>query len=166
MNILLTNDDGSLDSLPHAPVVNENYIFKGWFDSSSSLVTKSTVFTANATVTAVYETQLISSSSFVAKSSSSSEQSSSSSSATLSSSSEEIPTVTIAGYNPTFHISVIERNVHIARAKIGERIIVFDMQGRILLSQSINNANFAVSLSRAGNYIVRIGKNQKLVQVK
>lgn len=186
---LLTNDKGSLDSLPESPMLNENYLFKGWFDSSSSRVTTSTVFTSNTIVEAVYES--LSSSSVKSSSSSSSETKTSSSSSVKSGSSSSSKTKTsssssvksssssakssssgkkgeaiVASNIPAFHVFVQGRNIQITNAKMESSLSVFDMQGRIILTRSVNSANYTISLPHAGNFIVNIGNTYKAVQVK
>ncbi len=171
--VALTNDNGMLNKIPEAPLMNENYQFKGWYDSSSSLVTTSTVFTANAIVTAVYESLSYSSSGSFAKSSGSSANSSdgstiksSDSSAKSSNSVEKNTDVFIAGNNPIFHVSVMGRNIQIVNAKIYSAYAVFDMQGRVLKNGRVESANFNISMTIAGNYLVRVGNRTQRITIK
>ena len=154
---------GNSAESPEKPI-RKGSKFIGWDSDFSSIV--------NAVdVTALYEelpssssTTLPSSSSAI--SSSSSAKSSSSSSAKSSSSSVKKSDAIVVGLTPTFHIDIVGRNIQILNAKTGATLTAFDMQGRIILTQIVNVANFSVSLPRAGRYIISIDNAYKVVQVK
>ena len=144
---------GESASAPTAPI-RDGYKFIGWDKNFDKII-------SDLNVTAQFEknsSSSVKSSSSIAKSSSSS--------AKFSSSSIENSDAIIASNIPIFRVSVVERNVQITNAKIGMVFIAFDMQGRIVLSQIVDAANFAVSLPQAGNYIISIGNTRKVVQVK
>lgn len=140
--------------------------------SSSSLAMSSSSFVKSSSSSVISSSSSVKSSSSSAKLSSSSAKSSSSiaksssSSAKSSSSSVKKTDAIIASNFPIFRVSVVGRNVQIANAKIGSKFIAFDMQGRIILTQIVDAANFAVSLPQAGNYIISIDNVRKVVQVK
>ncbi len=156
--VALTNENGRLNNLPEAPLMNENYQFKGWYDSSSSLVTTSTVFTADATVTAVYELKTNSSSGSIAESSSSSAKSSNSG--------NKNTEAFVASDIPTFYVSVVEYSIQIANAKVGSAYAIFDMQGRVLKKGRVESANFNIPMNMAGNYLVRVDNRTQRISIK
>ena len=100
-------------------------------------------------------------------SSSSSEPETSSSSsdpATSSSESEDaIPAIAVA---PSFRVTVMGRMLQVAGARAGAEYALFDMQGHMLRSGSVNVANFSIPVSRAGSYLVRIGREIQRVSVR
>lgn len=186
--VALTNENGKLNNLPEAPLTNENYQFKGWFDNSSLLVTTSTVFTADATVTAVYELKTNSSSGSIAEPSSSSENSSSessvkssgsfansssgssikssNSSAKSSNSGNKNTEAFVASNIHTFYVSVVEYSIQIANAKVGSAYAIFDMQGRVLKKGRVESANFNIPMNMAGNYLVRVDNRTQRISIK
>ena len=104
------------------------------------------------------------SSSSSAKSSSSSGKSSSSSAKSSSSSSDKtgFGAITIAG----FSVETGHRSISIVGAAVGAKVHVMDMQGRVMYSARAEKANFTISLNRNGSYIVRVGNQSRLVNIK
>ena len=152
---------GNSAESPEKPV-RKGYKFIGWDSDFSNIVSA-------VDVIALYE-ELSSSSSAMVSSSSTAKSSSSkkdlSSSSAKSSSSEKGQNVFVANNIPVFNVFVVERNVQIVNAKVGSTLIVFDMQGRIILTQTVNAVNFAISLPQAGRYIIRVDQAYKVVHVK
>ena len=144
---------GNFAESPENPI-RKGYKFIGW-DTDYSYIVKA------IDVTALYE-KLSSSSSAMVSSSSTVKSSSSA----KSSSSEKGQNVFVANNIPVFNVFVVERNVQIVNAKAGSTLIVFDMQGRIILTQTVNAVNFAISLPQAGRYIIRVDQAYKVVHVK
>ena len=152
---------GNFAESPENPI-RKGYKFIGW-DTDYSYIVKA------IDVTALYEKLSSSSSAMVSSSStvkSSSSKNDISSSSAKSSSSEKEQNVFVANNIPVFNVFVVERNVQIVNAKVGSMLIVFDMQGRIILTQTVNAVNFAISLPQAGRYIIRVDQAYKVVHVK
>lgn len=62
-------------------------------------------------------------------------------------------------------IAVQGRSLAIAYAK-GERLHIFDMQGKIISQKNILSDNFVLALQKPGAYLVRIGNMSKIVNIK
>ncbi|MCQ2055601.1 MAG: hypothetical protein MJY82_09995, partial [Fibrobacter sp.] len=107
----------------------------------------------------------VKSSSSTAKSSSSVKSSSSAKSG-KSSSSKKKDALEVAAVIPQFRVNVVGRSLQIAGAKVGTSLIVFDMQGKVVLTSNVNAANFTVDLPHAGGYLVRVGLQTNRVNVR
>ena len=107
-----------------------------------------------------------SSSSGKAKSSSSSVKSSSSSKKSKSSSSKGKASIALKGSRPQFSVAMAGRDIQVMNARKGNVYAVFDMQGHVIKSGVVDDANFNMTMNRAGAYIVRVGSDVKQVNVK
>ena len=107
-----------------------------------------------------------SSSSGKAKSSSSSVKSSSSSKKSKSSSSNGKASIALKGARPQFSVAMAGRDIQVMNARKGSVYAVFDMQGLVIKSGVVDDANFNMTMNRAGAYIVRVGSDVKQVNVK
>lgn len=125
---------------------------KGW--------EKSMGVTSDMTFTAQFKESV------VPKSSSSVKSSSSSAKSGKSSSSKKKDALEVAAVIPQFSVNVVGRSLQIAGAKVGTSLIVFDMQGKVVLTSNVNAANFAVDLPHAGGYLVRVGSQTSRVNVR
>lgn len=125
---------------------------KGW--------EKSMGVTSDMTFTAQFKESV------VPKSSSSAKSSSSKAKSGKSSSSKKKDALEIAAVIPQFSVNVVGRSLQVAGAKVGTSLIVFDMQGKVVLSSNVNAANFAVDLPHAGGYLVRVGLQTSRVNVR
>ena len=67
---------------------------------------------------------------------------------------------------PTFRVTVMNRELQVAGARVGAAVAVFDMQGRVLHTGRVGEANFSMMVPRAGNYLVRIGTQVRQVLVR
>ena len=118
------------------------------------------------------------SSSSVAKSSSSGKSSKSSSSSGKSSKSSSsskkgksaLPTVAAV---PQFGVEVAGRNIQVfgvvdaaLSSRAGDTYALLDMQGRVLRRGPVSGVSFAIPVSHAGTYFVRIGNGMQRVSVK
>ena len=92
------------------------------------------------------------------KSSSSKEPKSSSSSGK-----DAIPAVAAA---PSFKAYALGRDVQVTGARSGAPFALFDMQGRVLRSGRVGEADFSIPVSRAGSYLVRVGHEIQQVSVR
>ena len=74
-----------------------------------------------------------------------------------------LPVVAVA---PQFNVEVAGRNILVAGASAGYDYALLDMQGRVLRKGAVVGANFAIPVTRAGTYLVRIGDRVRRVSVR
>ena len=67
---------------------------------------------------------------------------------------------------PQFSMTTVARDVQITGAKVGAPFAIFDMQGHVMTSGRVESANFSLTVSRAGTFVVRIGYETRVVNVK
>ena len=139
--------------------------------SSSSVKTddsKSSSSSAKAKSSSSSAKAKSSSSSAKAKSSSSSAKAkfSSSSAKAKSSSSKGKDAIVARALVPQFSVTTVARDVQIASAKVGAPFAILDMQGRVMTSGRVESANFNLTVSRAGTFMIRIGSETQVVNVK
>ena len=65
-----------------------------------------------------------------------------------------------------FSAFVNGRNLQISDAKIGSDINLLDMQGRVIYSSRASVPNFSMQVPRSGSYLLRIGMQQKIVNIR
>ena len=65
-----------------------------------------------------------------------------------------------------FSAFVNGRNLQISGAKIGSDINLLDMQGRVIYSSRASVPNFSMQVPRSGSYLLRIGRQQKVVNIR
>ena len=58
------------------------------------------------------------------------------------------------------------RNLQISGAKVGADVNLLDMQGRVIYNGRANDANFSMDVPRSGSYVLRIGAQQRIVNVR
>ena len=58
------------------------------------------------------------------------------------------------------------RNLQISGAKIGSDINLLDMQGRVIYSSRASVPNFSMQVPRSGSYLLRVGAQQQVVNVR
>ena len=159
-------------------VADNGYVLSNWQDDVRLVSTQYRLtVVSDTTVTANFAPVNPESSSSSAESSSSavsssSEKSSSSSSKEPESSSSEckgkdckdaIPAIAMA---PSFRVTAMNRELQVSGARLGAAFALFDMQGRVLSSGRVGKSNFSIPVSRAGNYLVRIGRATRRVSVR
>ena len=141
-------------------------------ESSSSVASSSSVNPPKSSSSSVKSSSSVSSSSSSAKSSSSTKSSSSvssssakssSSSAKSSSSKEALPELAQV---PLFTVTAVGRDIQVAGARVGAAYAVLDMQGRVMGEGRVESANFNLTVSRAGTYIIKIGYTSRVVPVR
>lgn len=81
------------------------------------------------------------------------------------SSSSEEPQGLIQTADLQLHLSVMGRTLSIQGAT-GKLLHIMDMQGRLMVSQSVQANSFDVTLPHAGNYIVRVGSSIRQIHIK
>lgn len=188
-------EEGVPVNLPDSQyVTRDGYIFVAWYDNDFHAGPPETSVDVSGTVMKVYyaewkvDSTLISSSSepessssevssssegvssSSAKSSSSSTPSSSSaisssSSAKSSSSSKGKDALPEISKIPQFSVSVVNRTLQVAGARVGDRYALFDMQGNVVLRGTANSANFSIAVPVSGHYVLRIGYGTRKVTV-
>lgn len=65
-----------------------------------------------------------------------------------------------------FSALVNGRNLQISGAKIGSYINLLDMQGRVVYSSRVSVPNFSMQAPRSGSYLLRVGAQQQIVNVR
>ncbi|PWJ36950.1 InlB B-repeat-containing protein [Fibrobacter succinogenes] len=65
-----------------------------------------------------------------------------------------------------FSATVNGRSLQISGAKIGADVNLLDMQGRVIYNGRANDANFSMNAPRSGSYVLRIGAQQRIVNVR
>ena len=65
-----------------------------------------------------------------------------------------------------FSATVNGRSLQISGAKIGVDVNLLDMQGRVIYNGRANAANFSMNAPRSGSYVLRIGAQQRIVNVR
>lgn len=65
-----------------------------------------------------------------------------------------------------FSATVNGRSLQISGAKIGADVNLLDMQGRVIYNGRANAANFSMNAPRSGAYVLRIGTQQRIVNVR
>lgn len=65
-----------------------------------------------------------------------------------------------------FSATVNGRSLQISGAKIGADVNLLDMQGRVIYNGRANAANFSMDVPRTGSYVLRIGTQQRIVNVR
>lgn len=135
--------------------------------SSSSAKSSSSVKPASSSATSSSSAKAKSSSSSVkAKSSSSSAKARSSSSSKKGKSSDSKDALQAIAVAPLFDVEVISRDIHIAGAHVGGAYAVFDMHGKVMLNGTVDASNFALTVPRAGSFIVKMGSQSRIVTVR
>jgi hypothetical protein len=65
-----------------------------------------------------------------------------------------------------FSATVNGRSLQISGAKVGADVNLLDMQGRVIYNGCANAANFSMNAPRSGSYVLRIGAQQRIVNVR
>ena len=65
-----------------------------------------------------------------------------------------------------FSATVNGRSLQISGAKVGAEVNLLDMQGRVIYNGRANAANFSMNAPRSGSYVLRIGAQQRIVNVR
>ena len=130
--------------------------------SSSSVAPSSSAEPPKSSSSSAKSSSSVSSSSSAKSSSSSVKSSSSEGKSSSSSGKDALPAFAQV---PQFSVSVMNRNLQVAGARVGDRYVLFDMQGNVVLRGTVNSANFNVAVPVPGNYVLRIGYGTRKVAV-
>ena len=74
-----------------------------------------------------------------------------------------IPTIV---RSPKFSAAVNGRSLQISGAKVGANVSLFDLQGRVIYNGRADAASFSMDVPQAGSFLLRIGSQQKVVNVR
>ena len=74
-----------------------------------------------------------------------------------------IPTI---ARTPKFTAVANGRSLQILGAKVGANVSLFDLQGRVIYNGRADAASFSMDVPQAGSFLLRIGSQQKLVNVR
>lgn len=174
---------GKAATPPENEPTRDGYVFSGWDKEYDNVTDTMTVWATYEKVVEESSSSVkpasssVQSSSSSAKSSSSVKSSSSSaksSSSKVNSSSSKAKSSSSKGKDaivaveqvPQFSLTVVGRGVQIAGARVGSAYAVLDMQGRVLESGRVNNANFNLVMKRAATYLVRVGSQTQVVNIR
>ena len=75
-------------------------------------------------------------------------------------------TATFKNQTVRFNVVLDSRSFNIEEAQVGDRITVFDMDGRIVKRGIVSNGSQHVEVPKPGSYTVRVGKDAVQVNVK
>lgn len=65
-----------------------------------------------------------------------------------------------------FSATVNGRSLQISGAKVDADVNLLDMQGCVIYNGRANEANFSMEVPRSGSYVLRIGTQQRIVNVR
>ena len=65
-----------------------------------------------------------------------------------------------------FSVTANGHSLLISGAKIGSQVSLFDMQGRVMYNGRTDVSDFSLKAPRTGSFLLRIGTQQKIVNVR
>jgi hypothetical protein len=65
-----------------------------------------------------------------------------------------------------FSVTANGHSLLISGAKVGSQVSLFDMQGSVMYNGRVDVPNFTMSIPRSGSYLLRIGSQQKIVNIR
>lgn len=74
-----------------------------------------------------------------------------------------IPTIAI---KPSFAVMTNGRQLQVSGAKVGSQVSLFDMQGRVMYNGKADASNFSLNVVRSGTFLLRVGSQQKVVEIR
>ena len=74
-----------------------------------------------------------------------------------------LPIIALA---PRLSVVANGRSLQISGAKLGDNVSLFDMQGRVLYNGRVNVADFSLNAPRTGSFLLRVGTQQKIVNIR
>ena len=74
--------------------------------------------------------------------------------------------IPVIAHAAKFSAAVNGRQLQVSGAKVGSQVNLLDLQGRVVYSGQANAANFTMNLVRSGTFVLRIGTQQKIVNVR
>ena len=79
---------------------------------------------------------------------------------------DDVYTATFKNQKVRFNVVLDTRSFNIEEAQVGDRITVFDMDGRIVKRGIVSNGSQHIEVPKPGSYTVRVGKDAVQVNVK
>ena len=74
-----------------------------------------------------------------------------------------LPIIALA---PRLSVVANGRSLQIFGAKLGDNVSLFDMQGRVLYNGRVKVADFSLNAPRTGSFLLRVGTQQKIVNIR
>ena len=65
-----------------------------------------------------------------------------------------------------FSAAVNGHMLQITGAKMGASVSLFDMQGSVMYNGRVDVPNFTMNIPRSGSYLLRIGSQRKIVNIR
>ena len=65
-----------------------------------------------------------------------------------------------------FSALVDGRNLQISGAKVGSQVSLFDMQGRVIYNGHAGASNFSLNIIHSGSFLLRVGTQQQVVNIR
>ena len=75
----------------------------------------------------------------------------------------KLPVVALAS---KFSAVVNGRSLQVSGANVGAKVGLFDLQGRVIYNGRAETANFSVNVPRSGSFLLRVGTQQKIVNIR
>ena len=75
----------------------------------------------------------------------------------------KLPVVALAS---KFSAVVNGRSLQVSGANVGAMVGLFDLQGRVIYNGRAETANFSVNVPRSGSFLLRVGTQQKIVNIR
>lgn len=64
-----------------------------------------------------------------------------------------------------FSAVVKGRSLQVTGAKVGANVGLFDLQGRVIYNGRANTASFSMNVPQSGSFLLRVGTQQKIVNI-
>ena len=74
----------------------------------------------------------------------------------------KLPVVALAS---KFSAVINGRSLQVSGANVGAMVGLFDLQGRVIYNGRAETANFSVNVPRSGSFLLRVGTQQKIVNI-
>ncbi|WP_173474880.1 hypothetical protein [Fibrobacter succinogenes] len=71
----------------------------------------------------------------------------------------------IVAFTPKFSAVVKGRSLQVTGAKVGANVGLFDLQGRVIYNGRAESANFSMNVPQSGSFLLRVGTQQKIVNI-
>lgn len=71
----------------------------------------------------------------------------------------------IVAFTPKFSAVVKGRSLQVTGANVGANVGLFDLQGRVIYNGRAESANFSMNVPQSGSFLLRVGTQQKIVNI-
>lgn len=58
------------------------------------------------------------------------------------------------------------RSLQVTGANVGANVGLFDLQGRVIYNGRAESANFSMNVPQSGSFLLRVGTQQKIVNIR